>query len=79
MGFNFVILSLAAYSLWPDRGAGGISALLLRDGIGYFAAEFAAANSSSRLTNYIQWNVEERMTHEFGVTTLHSRAASSGR
>jgi hypothetical protein len=42
MGFDFVILSLAAYSLWPDRGAGGISALLLRDGIGYFAAVFAA-------------------------------------
>jgi hypothetical protein len=33
MAYDFIILVLAAYPLWPERGYGGISTLLLRDGI----------------------------------------------
>jgi hypothetical protein len=33
MSYDFLILVLAAYSLWPQRGYGGISTLILNDGI----------------------------------------------
>jgi len=42
MAYDFIILVLAAYPLWPERGYGGISTLLLRDGIGYFSVAFLA-------------------------------------
>jgi len=40
MSFDFIILCLAAYSLWPQQSYGGISSLLLQDGIGYFTVAF---------------------------------------
>lgn len=42
MGYDFVILALCVWSLWPDRKRAGISAIVLRDGIGYFTAVFLA-------------------------------------
>jgi hypothetical protein len=33
MAYDFFILALAVYALWPDRAFGGISTLLLRDGL----------------------------------------------
>jgi hypothetical protein len=42
MVFDVLILALAAWRLWPDRGRGGISGILLRDGLAYFAAACAA-------------------------------------
>jgi hypothetical protein len=42
MGFDFIILVLCAWALWPDRNTGGISALILRDGIvGLFALKLS--------------------------------------
>ncbi|KAG8857664.1 hypothetical protein FRB96_005682 [Tulasnella sp. 330] len=42
MTYDFSILCLCAFKLWRSRGQGGISSLLLRDGIGYFLATFAS-------------------------------------
>jgi len=42
MTLDFVILALAVYRLWPERGSGGIASLLLKDGMGSFAAAFLA-------------------------------------
>jgi len=42
MTYDFIILCLCAFKLWKARTHGGIGALLLRDGIGYFAATFAS-------------------------------------
>ncbi|KAG9014887.1 hypothetical protein FRB94_009045 [Tulasnella sp. JGI-2019a] len=46
MTYDFAILCLCSFKLWRARGQGGIAGLLLRDGIGYFAATF--------LTNLVQ-------------------------
>jgi len=42
MTVDFTVLCLATHKLWRSREHGGIGALLLLDGIGYFAAAFTS-------------------------------------
>ncbi|KAG8885203.1 hypothetical protein FRB98_001931 [Tulasnella sp. 332] len=42
MAYDFAILTLCSFKLWKSRDQGGISSLLLRDGIGYFIAAFGS-------------------------------------
>ncbi|KAG8905944.1 hypothetical protein FRB99_007949 [Tulasnella sp. 403] len=42
MAFDFIVMCLCTWKLFYARNASGISSLIFRDGIGYFAAAFGA-------------------------------------